>query len=812
MAAPAHDAAPRALPAQLTSFVGRERDLAELARVLADREGTHRLVTLVGPAGVGKTRLALELAARLGPGSAEIALVELAPLVDPDLLPRAVAAALGVREQPGEALVETIAAAVADRRALLLLDNCEHLVEACAPLVERLLRACPRLRVLATSRERLDVPGEATHRVTGLALPAEGAPAEEVARSEAGRLFLERARLLVPELALDQPGAAALAAICRRLDGIPLAIELAATAARALALGEIAARLDDRFRLLGYGGRTAVPRHRTLRAAIDWSHQLLDDGEQALFRGLAVFVGGFALDAVEAVHGSDALPRLLRLVDKSLVVAERRGAGERYRMLETIRQYAEEKLVDAGEAAALRDRHRDWFLGLAERGMAGLIGPRQLEWLDRIEEEHDNLRAALSWCQADPAGAEQEERLASALGRFWSERGYLAEGSGWLAHAAARRPGAVSPARGQALGWAGLLEHNRGESERGLALLEEGVAILRRTTARVALSLSLRHLVLVGVSLGEDRREVLLEEALANARAAGDRRETGLGLIYLARRAISRGDVGDARRLADEALVTLRGLDPASQEQALATLGLVALAGGDHERARTLFQEALELARRTDDRMYAAEALGYLSDVARARGDLGEARRRCSEAAAGLRASQYRPELGAVLVRLAGLEAVGGDARRAARWAGACDRFRGAAAAAAASGWPQTQWGWTLAQHERDLALVRGRLAGEAFAAAFADGQALELGQALDEALALPTEPPRRPMGGDGPLTPREREVAALVAEGWTNRQIAERLVVVETTAERHVANILNKLGFHSRAQIAAWHERGRVD
>jgi predicted ATPase len=371
------------LPAQLTSFVGRQRELAELESLVSSPEPACRLVTLVGPGGVGKTRLALELAAT----TPDVVLLELEPLVNREFLLPTVAAGLGVHEQPIEPLVDTVTAAIIHRPSvLLLLDNCEHLVEACALMVERLLLSCPRLRVLATSRERLDVPGEAVHRVAGLALPAESATAEEVMHSEAGQLFMERARRLAPDLIVDERGAAALARICRRLDGIPLAIELAATAARALSLEDLAVRLDNRFRLLGDAGRTVPPRHQTLRAVMDWSHQLLD--ADAL--RLAVFANGFALDAVEAVHGPDAFQPLLRLIDKSLIVVEWRGRLQRYRMLETIRHYAEEKLVDSGEAAALRDRHRDCFVALAEEAAAGLRGPGQVQWVERLETEHDN--------------------------------------------------------------------------------------------------------------------------------------------------------------------------------------------------------------------------------------------------------------------------------------------------------------------------------------------------------------------------------------------------------------------------------------
>ena len=423
------------LPLPTTSFVPRAGEMLQLEEVLRERS----LVTITGAGGCGKTRLALEVAwAHVDRFADGVWLVELASLADASRVTQSTSATLGIPSSSGpqdEALIDFLR----NREVLLILDNCEHVIEACALLVERLLRSCSGLRVLATSRERLDVRGEAIHQVTGLAFPAEGATAEDVARSEAGQLFLERAQRLA-DLTLDAPAAAALARICRRLDGIPLALELASSAparspSKTLPCGSMTA--------FGCSGtpRTAPARHQTLRATMDWSHQLLDADEVALFRRLSVFAGGFDLDAVEAVHGADALPALLRLIDKSLVDVERRRRGQRYRMLETVRQYAEDKLIDSGEAAALRDRHRDHYLAVAEDGIAGVRGPDQVAWLERLELEHDNLRGALAWCQADPEGAEKEERIAGALGRFWRDRGYNQEGFDWCAHAAARAPG-----------------------------------------------------------------------------------------------------------------------------------------------------------------------------------------------------------------------------------------------------------------------------------------------------------------------------------------------------------------------------------
>jgi non-specific serine/threonine protein kinase len=583
--------------------------------------------------------------------------------------------------------------------------------------------------VLATSRERLDIPGEAVHRLAGLAIPAERATAEDVARSEAGQLFLERSHLFVPDLTLDTSGAAAMARICRRLDGIPLAIELAATAARALSLEDLAVRLDDRFRLLRNAGRTAPPRHQTLRAALDWSYQLLDSDEATLFRRLSVFAGGFDIDAVEAVHGPDALPGVLRLIDKSLVAVEGRGRLQRYRMLETVRQYVEEKLVDSGEAAGVRQLHCDYYVALAECGAAGIVGPEQVQWVERLETEHDNLRAALAWCQAEPEGAENEERLAGALGRFWRDRGYNREGFVWLTHAATRRSGAVSVGRGRVLNWASMIApHGYLTLEQQRALLEESVSVLRQAGAGAELSLALRHLSehrahgpLRTTSLDTE----LVEEALAIARGAGDRREIGWGLMFLTQRALARGDLAEARRLTDEALDTLRGLDPNSVLNALLQLGRIALAQREYVRAEAVFREMVDRSHTIGDRMWLSDGWLGLAGALRARADIDGARDCFRALVSELRAASFGDLQPRVLLALAMFEAGCGDEQRAARLIGAFE-----AAGATATGWPLE--GFCLGP---DLATLRDRLEQESLVAAIAEGRAFTVDQAIDEGI-----------------------------------------------------------------------------
>ena len=509
---------PHNLPLPLTSFVGRERELAAVHEALA----AHRLVTLTGPGGVGKTRLALQAAAaglEAFPDGAW--LVDLAPLADAALVPLTVLAALGVRERPGRPHLATLTEHLRARRLLLVLDNCEHLLDACARLADALLRACLGPRVLATSRELLGVPGEAARRVPSLATPdpRHPPPPARLGRYEAVRLFVDRARLGRPGFVLTDQNAGPVAQVCARLDGLPLAIELAAARLRALPVEQLAGRLDDRFRLLTGGGRTAVPRQQTLQAAIDWSHALLAAPERAVLRRLAVFAGGWPLAAAEAVcagagvEPGGVLDLLAGLVDKSLVVFEEAalepgaGGAGRYRLLETIRQYAEARLVGAGEAARVRRRHRDWYLALAERAALELVGRDQVAWLDRLGAEHDNLRGALAWSQADPDGAAAELRLAAALGRFWNLRGHISEGRAWLAHALERDAGAApAAARASALNWAGLLASLAAALPAAAALLEASIALGRGLPGRPGLPAALRHLGLVARDGGNDGR------------------------------------------------------------------------------------------------------------------------------------------------------------------------------------------------------------------------------------------------------------------------------------------------------------------
>ena len=591
---------PNNLPGQLATFIGREQELAEIRELL--QKG--RLVTLVGAGGVGKSRLALEAAMNSlleFPGGTW--LVELAPLTQPGLVAQTVASVLGVREHPERLLINLIAEHLATMDALLVLDNCEHLLDEAATLAQRLLQSCSGLSILATSRERLGITGELLRLVSGLAVPEPDADeVAEVGDADASRLLVERAAAVRSGFRLDHHTAGAVAQICRQLDGLPLAIELAAARINALDVEQIAARLGDRFRLLGQGERTALPRHRTLRGVVDWSYGLLSTGERRLFDRAAVFVGGFTLAAAEAVcagpeEDEDTAASLLsRLVDKSLILSEHTAAaGGRYRILETLRVYGLERLDERGETARVRDRHAAYFLSLAEMAGEALRGPEQVAWISRVEAEHGNFRAALQR-SLDSGAAETAARLAGSLYALWDLHGYYSEGRGWLAQVLA--PGDQLPAavRARALLGSATLAVIQGDLEHAAGACEEAAALCREAGDPAGLAHALQYLGLGAIFADDiDSAAALLEESLSSAQIAGNGWLEAWALIFLAAAALARDAYGEAANLASACEVALLPAgDPECMAWALVAGAMANLSRGDHAGAIAPLREALE--------------------------------------------------------------------------------------------------------------------------------------------------------------------------------------------------------------------------
>ena len=635
------EAIPNNLPQQVTSFIGREQALMDLKRLLPK----VRLLTLTGSGGCGKTRLSLQVAADLLERFPDGAwLVELAPLSDSDLVPPTVASVLGLKEEPSKPIIQTLTEYLKDKRLLLLLDNCEHLLEACAKFADALLRQCASVQIVASSREGLGINGEQAYRVPSLALPdpKKAHTPVSVAQFEAVQLFIDRALLARPDFQLTAQNASRLASVCFRLDGIPLAIELAAARVRSLSVEEINRRLDHRFRLLTGGSRAALPRQQTLRSLIDWSYDLLQDSEKLLLRRLSVFAGGWTLDAADRICAGDevedgeVLDLLTSLIDKSLVAVDESEAGFRYRLLETVRQYARERLVESGGTEAIRTRHRDYFLAFADEADKKLLGAEQADWLRRLEKEHDNLRSALEWSDAE-AQAQEDLRLCAAMHRFWFTRGYVAEGRQWCARIFAKgAPAQPTLEYARALNVAGSLAFHQTDYPAARTLLEQSLALSRVLDHRKGIALALNNLGAVAIEQGDHpTARALYEESLALLRELGDRHVAAGVLGNLAMVAHECGDLDDARTLSQESLALSRELgDQGRVADALNTLGNVACDLGDLTTAWSLSQESLAIGRELGDRDCIAMSSKNLGAVAFMRGQFGEARSLYREAVA----------------------------------------------------------------------------------------------------------------------------------------------------------------------------------
>ena len=614
---------PNNLPQQVTSFIGRETEVAQLLALMK----ITRLLTITGVGGAGKSRLALQVAADLLEGMPDgVWLAELAPVADPALIPQVVAEVLGVREEAGRAITRTLIEALKRKRLLLVLDNCEHVLPACATLVDELRRVCPDIHVLISSREALGITGEQTYRIPPLSVPdpKQQQTALSLSQYESVHLFSERAKLVQPSFTVTDTNAQAVAGVCHRLDGIPLAIELAAARVRALTVEQIAARLDDRFRLLTGGSRTALPRQQTLRALIDWSYDLLTDQERALLGALSVFLGGWTLAAAEAVCTGgqteewEVLDLLSSLVDKSLVVYDsHEECDARYRLLETVRQYSLDRLRESGNGQIVRQRHADWFLALAEEAAPHVREADQASWLGRLETEYDNLRVALEWHLSGEENTEAGLRLAGSLWRFWDVHGHWTEGRAWFDRALRSKGEATPASRARGLCCAGFLAYSQGDYASMAAMAQEGLTLSREIgDGRRAGAAS----VLLGFAAYAKSDLVaaatFAEESLTLSRAVEDPWQICAALYLLGKVVMMQGDLARATTLLEECLTRMRAIkEPTGMGFALWSLGEVRRREGDSEAARLFFRESLTHFSSVADRRGVALALEGLAGV-----------------------------------------------------------------------------------------------------------------------------------------------------------------------------------------------------
>jgi predicted ATPase/DNA-binding CsgD family transcriptional regulator/tetratricopeptide (TPR) repeat protein len=846
------------------SFVGRERELDVLRQFARDM----RAVTLCGAGGIGKTRLLLRLLAALaGDFPDGTCFVELGDLRQPELVVSRVASAIGVAEEPGVPLLDTLADALRTRRLLLALDNCEHLIDACASLCQRLLASSPGLQVLATSREALRVAAEAVWQVPPLALPPGGvtAPAE-AGEYDAVRLFADRAAAAAPGFTLGPGNCAAAVAICRALDGMPLAIELAAAWVRVLSVDQIAARLGDRFHLLTSGDRTAPARHRTLRATIDWSHDLLTQPEQVLLRRLSVFAG-WSLEMSEKVCADAGLPAgqvldlLAGLADKSLVEVEPDTLGQtRYRMLESIREYAAVRLAAAGETEAVRLRLRDYTLEFVEHSMRIGMALVPAPWSDvvdvfrRWDADAPNAREVLSWCLAQ-GDAETGLRICTAVRPCWIVRGAFAEGAEWFdSFLSADRSAVPAAVHGAALiGRAQLALAS--DPRRAEAWATDGLELCWAGGDRFWTGTAVNLLAEAALHTGRaDEAAERADEALATARRAGDKWNEGYALGTRAAAAGQRGHLREAQEFAEAALAVMREIDHRwGAARAQLGLGDLARLRSDQAEARRQYLAALAVLREVAAGPEIARCLAGLGRIAMDQGELGQARGRLAESLRLSLAAGSRIGISRGLLAFAALALREGRPDRAVRLAAAVTALHEAAHLRPLPG----------ARTQRYLDAAAG-LGDYAVGRLWADGLGLTSSAAAELALDDPgpgpgtggaaspppagsreaqareaqagpsrqvppgqspagqfpagqTRPgPGRPVppapGQPGPgelpagtLTPREREVVALIALGRSNKAIAGELFISPATAARHVANILAKLGYTSRSQVAAW-------
>ncbi len=778
---------------ELSSFVGRRHELRQLRRLLAD----FRLVTLTGVGGTGKTRLARHVAANFRRAFADgVWFVDLAELRDPGLLTQEmqdpglltqemqdpgvlafmIAATLRLRDDGTGSALRMLVGQLADRQMLLVLDNCEHLIPACAMVTDAVLRGGSGLKVLATSREPLAIAGEATFPVPPLSTPDGGRLLQgaELVESDAVALFVERARQTVPGFDLTAENQAAVVQICHRLDGLPLAIELAAARLRVAEPAQILERLTDVYALPGRSSRRGPARQQTLRACVNWSFDLCAKPERTLWGRASVFVGGFELDAAEGICADDSVPAdevldlVCGLVDKSILIPESAARDAvKYRMLETIRTYGQDKLIEAGELAMLRRRHRDWYQQMVARARHEWVSDRQAYWLARLGREHANVRAAVEFCLAEPDGADAALHITTDLPlHYWFTRGVFGEGRRWVDLALTRTPEAV-PLRARGLLISGQLAIAQADLEAGTQLVEQGEDLARRIGATIEIG----HAAYI----------------------------RGMGELFSNQPARAADILSQAWTILSAAREPDLDLD--LHMNLLITLGVAAGLTGDQQRVSLAVREMRNIVESQGGAFYRAATLWIRAIALFVQGDLDQA---AALAVENLRlgrewAAENPNNLAVGLEVLAWITAGQRQYRRAAVLLGAADT------AFANTGSSIGAQGHFVGHHDACERQTRQVIGDKSFTDAFRQGQASTLDAVHTDVGGGPQQTGPSPSDSGSPLTPREGQVARLIAQGLSNRDIAATLVVSTRTAESHVEHILTKLGFSSRAQVAAW-------
>ena len=752
------------LRGELTEFIGRRAELALVRQAL----GAARLVTLTGPGGIGKTRLAIEAASGARRAFRDgVWLAELGGLRDPALLVAKVARSLGLSDQSGRWAMVTLVDHLRARQVLLVIDQCEHLADACAVMADALLRACPGLRIMATSRHVLGVCGEVTIAVPPMSVPADCQPTvpADLLRYEAVRLFTDRAADVLPGFTLDAGNSQPVAGVCRRLDGIPLAVELAAVRMRSLSPGQILSRLDSRFPLLSGGRPADQPHHRTLQGALDWSYDLLTGAEQDMWRRVSVFAGSFDLDAAEAVCAggvtTEPVVDLVHGLMAKSILSRGTGHGQaRYRLLDTIGEFGLCKLRAEGDERELRGRHRDWYAGLAAQQEA--FGHRRAGWLDRLDADHENLRGAIEFCLSEPREVAAGAQMACDLWRYWETHGHLTEGRRILAAVLAKLD-ETAPIRPRALWVAGYLAELQGDILDARARLEAGISAARDTGDIRAIAYASTYLGPVLYSLREPARgHAVMEIALQLHRKNADQLGVALALMRIGFMHLCAGEAREASdRFSECARVSESSDNVWHRTHAQWGLAVATWLLAEHDSAATLASESLRTMRGNDDPIGIALCLDTLGWIA----------------------AKSQPHRAVVLLGAA-------DAAWSAFLLALPPAFR--------------------ERHDAALHGAQAALPGSAYLAAFRKGNAMSQAEAIAFALGESPQPaPQSDGTQDGgslvQLTRREQDVAMLVARGMSNSQIAATLVISARTVETHVQHIMDKFGVSTRAQIAAW-------